>query len=109
MTVSPGCTCHSTSSTSAMPSPMSGTFTMCAAMSDVQRAPQRLADTIGAREVGPLLRVRIRRVPPGHALDRCLEMKEAMLLHQRGELGAEAAGARRLVHDHAAARLVHRR
>ena len=35
-------------------------------------------------------------------------MIEAVLLHQRGELRAEAAGARRFVHDHAPARLFYR-
>jgi hypothetical protein len=54
-------------------------------------------------------RVRIGRVPPGHAHDRRFEMIEAVLLHQRRQLGAEAAGARRLVHDHAAPGLLDRR
>ena len=45
---------------------------------------------------------------PVDALDRRLEVVEAVLLHQRRQLGAEAAGARRLVHDHAAAGLLHR-
>ena len=36
---------------------------------------------------------------PVAALDRRFEMVEAALLDQRGELGAEAAGARRLVDD----------
>ena len=62
----------------------------------------------GPGEVGPLLRMRIGRVPAGDALDRRFEVVEAVLLHQRRQLGAEAAGARRLVHDHAAAGLLHR-
>ena len=52
--------------------------------------------------------MRIGRVPARDALDRRLERIEAALRHLRGELGAEARGQRRLMHDHAAAGLVHR-
>ena len=69
---------------------------------------KRRADALRAREIRPFLRVRIGRVPAGDALDRRLEVIEAMLLHQRRQLGAEAAGARGFVHDHAAAGLLHR-
>ena len=62
----------------------------------------------GPGEVVPLLGVRIGRVPAGDAGHRRLEVVEAVLLDQRGELGAEARGQRRLVHDHAAAGLLHR-
>ena len=61
-----------------------------------------------AGEVRPFLRVRIGRVPAGDALDRRFEVIEAMLLHQRRQFGAEAAGAGRLVHDDAAAGLLDR-
>ena len=71
-------------------------------------ALERRRDALRAREVRPLERMRIRRVPAGHALDRRLEVIEAVLLHERDELGAEAAGARRLVDDDAAAGLLHR-
>ena len=74
----------------------------------LHHALQRRGDARRAGEVGPLLRVRIGRVPAGHALDRRLEVVEAVLLHQRRQLGAEAAGARGLVHDDAAAGLLHR-
>src|SRR3546814_11206010 len=40
--------------------------------------------------------------------DVCASDLEAALLHQRGQLRAEAAGARRLVNDDAAAGLHHR-
>ncbi len=53
--------------------------------------------------------MRIRRVPAGDALDRCFEVIEAVFLHQRDEFGAEAAGARGLMHHDAAAGLLHRR
>ena len=67
-----------------------------------------VADADRAREIIPFVGVRIGRVPAGDALDRRFEMIEAMLLHQRRQFGAEAAGARRLVHDHAAAGLLDR-
>ena len=41
------------------------------------------ATRAGPGKVGPLLRVRVGRVPAGHALDRRLEVIEAVLLHQR--------------------------
>src|SRR5690606_34703097 len=107
-TVSPTPTNHSTSSTSAIPSPMSGTLIACRPISGLHRAPHRRAHPPRPREVRPLLRMRIRRVPAGHPLDRRLEVVEAVLLHQRRQFGAEAAGARRLVHHHAAAGLLHR-
>ncbi len=109
VTASPGCTCHATSSTSAMPSPMSGILITCTPI--VMRSIARLnaaATRAGPGEIVPLLRMRIGRVPAGHALDRRFEVIEAVLLHQRRELGAEAAGARGLVHDDAAAGLRHR-
>src|SRR5579864_5702737 len=90
-----------------MPSPMSGTLTTWIAISGPHRALERLADSIRTGKIGPLLRVRIGRVPTSHALDRRLEVKKAMLLHQRRELGAEATGARGLMDDHTAARLLH--
>ena len=59
-----------------------------------------------AGEIGPFVGVRVGRVPAGHALDRRFEMIEAALLDERDQLGAEAAGARRLVDDEAAAGLL---
>src|SRR5437773_1300851 len=107
-TVSPGFTCHATSSTSAMPSPMSGMRITCTPISCLHRALERSGDARRAGEIGPLLRMRIGRVPTRDAFDRRLEVIEAMLLHQRLELGTEAAGARGLVHDDAATGLLHR-
>ena len=111
-TTSPGFTCQATSSTSAMPSPMSGMHVMFSherRSIDVTSAAHRFAgplaappgDAAGARgdhasiarcsaatragpgKVGPFLGMRIGRVPAGDALDRRLEVVEAMLLHQR--------------------------
>jgi hypothetical protein len=84
---SPTRTCQATISASAMPSPMSG--------------------SLKAGEIGPFQAVRIRGVEAGDALHRRFQVIEAALLHQSGEFGAEAAGARRLVDDHAAAGLLH--
>src|SRR5512141_585429 len=106
-TVSPGFTCQPTSSTSAIPSPMSGILITWMPMSGLHRSLERLADPLGAGEVGPLLRVRVRRVPSGDAFDRGFQVIEAVLLHQRGQFRAEPAGPGGLVHDHAAARLLH--
>src|SRR5215467_11399636 len=130
--MSPGCTLHCTSSTSAMPSPISGTLTTWSAISGLpacrpeggrrpfdrprsklsswrhshlRRTPQRLADTVRAGEIRPLLGMRIGRVPAGYALDGRFEMKKTVLLHQCRKLSAEAARARRFVHDHTAAGL----
>src|SRR2546430_156725 len=73
----------------------------------LHRALERFSDTRGPGKIRPLLRMRIRRVPTAHALARRCEVVEAVLLHQRGELGAEAAGARGFVHDHTASGLFH--
>ena len=48
-----------------------------------------LAEALWAREIGPLLRVGIGRIPAGHPHDRRLEVVEAMLLHKREQLCAE--------------------
>src|SRR5258706_16099021 len=100
-----------------MPSPMSGTFTMWTLMSkpagiahsslDLQHAPERGADTVRSGKIGPLLRVRIRRVPSRDALDRRLPIEETMLLNERPQLRAETPGAGGFVGDHAAAGLLH--
>src|SRR5437588_12020497 len=74
----------------------------------LHRAQQGLAHAPGTWEISPLLSVRIRRVPAGDALDRCLQVEKTMLLDERRELGAEAARARGLVDDHAAAGLFDR-
>src|SRR5262245_4674063 len=90
-----------------MPSPMSGTLMLGTVTARLHRALERRGDARRSREVRPSQRVRIWRVPAGHALDRCFEMVKAMLLHERHELGPEAAAARRLMHDDAAAGLLH--
>src|SRR4051812_47713343 len=61
---------------------------------------QRFPDPHRAGEVCPFQTVRIGRVEAGHPLNRRLEMVEAAFLDECRKLGAEAAGARRLVHDH---------
>src|SRR4051794_33291495 len=98
--VSPGLTYQATSSTSAMPSPMSGILIARSDISAFHHAFERGADARRARKVVPLLRVRIRRGPAGDTFDRRLEVIEAVLLYQRQQLCTEAAGARGLVHDH---------
>src|SRR5688572_18493821 len=59
-----------------------------------------------AGKILPFEGMRIRRVPAGDALDRRLEIPEALLLDARRELRAESAEPRRLVRDHAAAGLL---
>ena len=69
---------------------------------------ERAADAGRAGEIVPFLRMRIGRVPAGDARHRRFQVVEAVLLHQRRQLGAEAGGQRRLVHDDAAPGLLHR-
>ena len=52
--------------------------------------------------------MRVGRVPTGDAFDRRFQVIEAVFLDQRSEFGAVAGGARRFVHDHAAAGLFDR-
>ena len=102
-------TCHSTISASATPSPTSGMQDRARAHRQPSIALTSARPTrVGAGEIVPFLGMRIGRVPAGDALDRRLERIEAALLHLRRELGAEARGQRRLVHDHAAAGLLDR-
>ncbi len=66
--VSPSAACHLTTSTSAMPSPMSGSLKTWRPIASVlQHAPQRLAHTQGSGKIVPLELARIGRVPSGHA------------------------------------------
>ena len=74
--------------------------------SALQGPPHPVGDPPRPREIGPFEGVRVGRVPPGDPLDGCLEVVEAHLLHLGGQLGTEAAGARGLVDDHAAAGLL---
>src|SRR3954447_11231024 len=94
-------TCHSTISASATPSPTSGSLTMRMPISSLHHGLEGTADTRRPGEVIPFLSVRIGRVPAGHAHDWRLEAVEATLLHERRQLGAVAAGQRRLVDDDA--------
>src|SRR5690606_4155766 len=107
-TVSPTCTCQPTSSTSAIPSPMSGILMIWIPMSCLHHALERRAHTGRPREVSPFLRVRIGGIPSRHTLDGRLQVMEAVLLHQRDQFGPEAAGAGGLVHHHATSGLAHR-
>src|SRR3954451_23565671 len=104
-TTSPTFTCHSTTSASATPSPISGSLTLRAAISRLHDGLQRPPDPSGAREVFPFLRVRVGRVPAGNPDDRRFEMVEAGLLDESRELRPEAGGQRRLMRDDAAAGL----
>src|SRR5471032_827963 len=76
--------------------------------SDLHDPFQRRAHTGRPWEIRPLLRVRVGRVPAGDAFDRRFQVMEAMLLHQRHQLGTKTAGARGFVHHHATAGLFHR-
>src|ERR1700741_1868877 len=102
--MSPGRTCQATISTSATPSPMSGVLkTNSAIGSALHHLAERRGDAGGSGEIFPLEDVRVGGVPAGDPRDRRLEVVETVLLHEGGQLGAEAAGPRRLVDDHAAA------
>ena len=81
-TVSPTLTCHATISASAMPSPTSGSLTTYSPIVSPPSLVGARRRRGRAREVVPLLRMRIGRVPAGDALDRRFEAIEAELLHQ---------------------------
>src|SRR4051794_23948656 len=69
-----------------------------------ERAVDGVEDAVEVGEVVLLdLGRRIRRVEPSDAQDRRLQGVERALRDLRGDLGAEAAVHRRLVHDHATA------
>src|SRR5690606_26674269 len=126
-TSSPSLTCHSTSSTSAMPSPISGILIVYSAMSlpfsqvcvvfrNQRRqgrftgddTPDGIRHPARAGEIGPLVGMGIRRVPPGHALDGRLQVEKAVFLNQGGQFRAETAGQRGLVQHQATASLADR-
>src|SRR5690606_40493455 len=48
--------------------------------------PEGARNPAGAWKIRPLVRMRIRRVPPGDTLDGCFQVIEAMLLDQGREL-----------------------
>src|SRR5882757_6896431 len=104
----PTSTCHSTISASATPSPTSGSLMMRVPISGLHHGLERAADAGRPGEIVPFLGVRIGRVPAGDAHDRRLEMVEAVFLHERAQLRAEARGQRRLVNDDAPPRLLDR-
>src|SRR4029434_10598748 len=104
-TRSPILTCHSTSSASATPSPTSGSLITCSVISLLHCFEQRAADASGAREVIPFLRIRIGRILTRDAPDGGLQVVGAWFLHKRGKLRAETRCPRRLMDDHASARL----
>src|SRR5438067_1799363 len=122
---SPGLTSHFTISPSTTPSPMSGSLNSHRAMRSsgacgllppkagralwppIAQLVEPLLDAWGQRQVIVLERVGEGGVPAGDAQDGRLEMIEAALLHERGDLRAETARARPLVHDGAASRLPH--
>src|SRR5688500_17850733 len=99
LTMSPSLTFHATISASTTPSPMSGRWNS-KAISPLQGLPDRAEDAIGVGQVLVLQRVRERGVEPGDAQDRRLQVLHRPLLDRRDQLGAEAAGAWRLVHHH---------
>ena len=80
-TSSPGFTCQATGSNSVVPSPRSGTLTTCTPISRFHHAAQCRGHARRPGEIGPIQRVRVGRVPAGHALDRGLELVEAMVVN----------------------------
>jgi hypothetical protein len=68
----------------------------------------RVEDAARVRHVVVLERVRERRVEARHARDRGFHVLDDVLGDQRADLAAEAAEARRLVHDDHAAGLLGR-
>src|SRR3569833_180089 len=111
LTVSPTLTCQRTISASARPSPRSGRLNV--AMKRLvpskvemgrslpcQRATNCVRDARDARDVLKFLpEERHDGVIPRHALDRRLQVVEAVLGHVRGNFRTDATVARRLVHD----------
>ena len=79
LTMSPTSTCQATISASAVPSPTSGSLKTIAshAQPSITRRSAS-ADARRAREILPFEGVRIGRVPAGHALDRRLQVIEAV-------------------------------
>src|SRR3989339_1184748 len=102
-TLSPTCTCQATSSTSAMPSPMSGILILCVAMSGLHHTLQGGTQARRTRKIRPLLGVWVGCVPARDALDGRFQLVEAMLLDQRAQFRAQAIGTRGFMHDDAAA------
>src|SRR6185436_13796668 len=107
-TTSPSLTFQPTISPSTTPSPMSGRWNSNA-ISPLQGLADRAEDAIGVGQVLVLQRVGERRVEAGDPQDRRLEVLDRALLDRGDQLGAEAAGARCLVHHHAASGLLDRR
>jgi hypothetical protein len=81
-----------------------------AAQDPGRRRLDRPVDLLGARHVQVLQRAGERRrgVGGGHHLHRCLEVVEAVLGDQRGDVGGHAAARVVLVDHHQPARLLHR-
>src|SRR5665647_64989 len=107
-TTSPTFTCQATSSTSAMPSPISGILIVWVAMSGLHHTFECGRHPRWPGKIGPLLGVWVGRVPAGHALNRGFQVIEAMLLDQRRKFSAQPVGARGFMHDDAAAGLLDR-
>src|SRR5690606_25559815 len=108
-TTSPTPTSHSTISASGRPSPRSGSRNsflslIVATSAGRQRALGGGDDLLHARQVLHLEpEQRDMGVVAGDALDRRHQVVHGFLGQAGGDLGAEAGGARGLVHDHAAA------
>src|SRR5690606_11824205 len=105
--VSPTFTCQATSSTSAIPSPMSGILMMWIPMSCLHHALESRTHADRPGKVRPFLRMRIGSIPARHALDGRLQVMETMLLHQRHQFSAETAGTSGLMHHDATPGLAH--
>src|SRR5262249_38295903 len=109
-TRSPSWTSQRTISPSWIPSPTSGKRNSSAIQtSKGQDAADGLDHTLRRRQVVLFqLRQRKHRVKTGDALDRGLQRQERFFIDLRHNLGAQATGARRFVHDHSPPGLFHR-
>src|SRR5580700_11611874 len=108
-TVSPGATCHATTTASVRPSPRSGSRKLrTSVMAGGTDRPRAGCDRRQARS-GAELRGRVGRGEPTHPANWCLEGVEAVLPDAGSDFGTEAAEDRRLVDDDQSSGLAHRR
>src|SRR5215469_3182992 len=94
-TTSPGFTRHATISASTVPSPRSGSFRTCLLIDSLRCLHRsrgfhhRLecgGNALRTGKIFPLEGMRVRRIPTRDALNRGLEMPEALLLHGGDQL-----------------------
>src|SRR5690242_6480035 len=121
LTVSPTLTCQRTISASCKPSPRSGSLKYFIAISSASGVSSRASSGVAQHGVTGVKNVldaghvqrfqsiqRWRDVRRGDSLDRCLQLQKHPFVETGGDFRADPAGARRLMHDHAATGLAHR-